>query len=104
MPEHMVQYLKATLKTEIPEHINEKKILNFDQNFESGNIDSVYLVDQEEYNLLMKVDTNTRGKTVFFYFKVTNFRIGKTYTFNILNFTKNLDKFVHNGMNILTKA
>ena len=36
-PEHMIQYLKGSLNTEIPDYINEKKILNFDQNFESGN-------------------------------------------------------------------
>ena len=27
----------------MPEYINQKKILRFDQNFECGNLDSVYL-------------------------------------------------------------
>ena len=52
----------------------------------------------------MKVDTNTRGNTYWFYFKVSNFRVGQRYTFNIYNFTRNLDKFYQAGMNVLTMA
>ncbi len=52
----------------------------------------------------MKVDTNTRGNTYWFYFKVTNFIIGMKYKFNILNFTRSLDQFYQQGMNIVTRA
>jgi hypothetical protein len=71
--------------------------LSFDSNFESGNIDSVYIhnicANCHEYNLLMKVDSNTRGNTYWFYFKVTNFIIGMKYKFNLLNFTRSLENF-----------
>lgn len=82
--------------------------MNFDSNFESGNIDSVYLHNittiSQEYNLLIKVDTNTRGNTYWFYFKVSNFIIGMKYKFNILNFTRSLENFYQQGMNIVTRA
>ena len=100
----MIEYLQQNLDTKFPSYINQNKILSFDQNFECGNIDSVYLHNTEEYNILMKVDTNTRGNTYWFYFKVSNFRIGQRYTFNIYNFTRNLDKFYQAGMNVLTMA
>jgi hypothetical protein len=79
--------------------------LEFDQNFEGANLDSAYLVNMYEYNLLMKVDTNTRGQTYWFMFKVQGgFRIGKTYKFNVLNFTRNLRKLYDYGMNVVTKV
>jgi hypothetical protein len=37
----------------------------------------------------MLVDTNTRGHTHWFNFKVTNITKGKNYTINICNFQKN---------------
>jgi hypothetical protein len=55
-----------------------------------------------QFNLLMKVDTNTRGNTYWFYFKVSNFIIGMKYKFNILNFTRSLENFYQQGMNIVT--
>jgi len=69
----MVQYLKKKQITEFPKSINEEKILSFDSNFECGNLDSVYIQDINKYNLLMKTDTNTRGNTFWFMFKVSNF-------------------------------
>jgi hypothetical protein len=35
--------------------------LIFDSNFESGNLDMVIKVKENEYDLYMRVDTNTRG-------------------------------------------
>ena len=35
--------------------------LIFDSNFESGNLDLVIKTGQNEYDLYMRVDTNTRG-------------------------------------------
>lgn len=35
--------------------------LIFDSNFESGNLDRVYKVRDLEYDLFMRVDTNTSG-------------------------------------------
>lgn len=103
IPPHLLAYLQKEIKTTFPAYINEKHILNFDQNFECGNLDSAYVHNEQEYNLLMKVDTNTKGYTYWFMFKVKNFRIGMRYTFNILNFTRSVDKFYKDKMNILTK-
>lgn len=108
-PSHLIDYCSKTLDTRIPDHINEKHILSFDANFEAGNLDSVYIHNicqtRHEYNLLMKVDTNTRGNTHWFYFKVTNFLAGDmTYRFNILNFTRSMAQFYQNGMNIMKRA
>ena len=88
----------------LPSFINEKHVLSFDQNFECGNLDSAYIHNTEEYNLLMKVDCNTKGNTYWFYFKVQNFRVGVRYTFNIFNFTRTIEKFYKEGMNIVTRA
>jgi hypothetical protein len=55
----------------------------------------VYLRNNFAYNLLMKVDSNTKGNTYWFMFKVTNFKVGQKYSFYILNFTRSrsLEKF-----------
>lgn len=68
----LYNYLSSSMETKLPVHINQKRLLQFDSNFESGNLDSVYLVSEVEYNLLCKVDTNTKGNTYWFYFKVLN--------------------------------
>jgi hypothetical protein len=52
----------------------------------------------------MKVDSNTKGNTYWFYFSVQDFRIGVTYTFNIYNFTRSMEKFYREGMNVCVKS
>lgn len=89
----MQEYSQRSYQTQFPPFVNQNKILVFDQNFESGNLDSAYLSNHEEYNLLMKVDSNTRGNTYWFHFKVQNFRVGQRYTFNLFNFTRSMEKF-----------
>ena len=54
--------------------------------------------------MLMKVDTNTKGNTYWFMFKVSEFKVGQKYKFNIVNFTRNVEKFYNSGMNICTKT
>jgi cytosolic carboxypeptidase protein 2/3 len=44
--------------------------LIFDSNFESGNLDTVIKKKDLEYDLFMRVDTNTRGHHQWFYFSV----------------------------------
>ena len=78
-------------------------MLEFDQNFECGNLDSVYLRSDYEYDCLLKVDTNTRGNTYWFMFKVSEFMVGLTYKFNILNFSRNVEKFYATGLNVVTR-
>lgn len=60
-------------------------------------------MDAYEYNLLMKVDTNTKGNTYWFMFKVSDFMVGIRYRFNVLNFSRNMDLFYNNGMNVVIK-
>ena len=45
-------------------------LLIFDSHFESGNLRKAAKVNNVEYNLWLENDTNTRGHTQWFYFKV----------------------------------
>jgi hypothetical protein len=62
--------------------------LIFDSNFESGNLDTVVKIGENEYDLFMRIDTNTRGHMQWFNFKVKNCG-KKKIKFNIVNFQKN---------------
>eukprot|EP00347_Sterkiella_histriomuscorum_P022249 403331150 len=93
-------YTQKQLDTQIPSFINQHTLLQFDSHFECGNLDSAYLVQENEYNLLMKVDTNTKGNSLWFYYKVSNGRPGQVVQFNILNFSRDLKTFYQYGMNI----
>lgn len=59
----------------------------FDSDFESGNLDTVIKVADNEYDLFMRVDTNTRGHVQWFNFTVKNFG-KKKIRLNIVNFKK----------------
>ena len=65
-----------------------KDDIRFDSNFECGNLDLAIMVAPDEYDLLMRVDSNTKGHANWFFFKVTNFGDGAV-TFNLINFQKN---------------
>ena len=60
----------------------------FDSCFESGNLDKVVQIAENEYDLYMRVDANTRGYHQWYYFSVENRHAGPV-KFHILNFTKN---------------
>lgn len=53
-----------------PKLVNEEE-LRFDSNFESGNLDMVVKTNPWEYDLYMRVDTNTRGHHQWFYFGIS---------------------------------
>ncbi|KAM3147801.1 hypothetical protein pb186bvf_000129 [Paramecium bursaria] len=61
--------------------------LEFDSSFECGNLDRVDKIGLNEYNLYMRIDTNSIGHSNWFYFKVRNTQKTKV-KFNICNFTK----------------
>jgi hypothetical protein len=64
------------------------KVLTFDSFFESGNLDMVVSGPKEnEYDLYMRIDSNTKGHHQWFYFSACN-KEPVTVKFNILNFTK----------------
>ena len=44
--------------------------IDFDSAFEGGNLDMAVRVKPNEYDLFLRCDTNTRGHTAWFYFKV----------------------------------
>ena len=47
-------------------------MLTFDSSFESGNLDMVVQIAHDEFDMFMRVDSNTRGHHQWFYFKVEN--------------------------------
>ena len=104
LPPELYSYLSKDMETKLPSYINQKKLLQFDSNFESGNLDSAYLVNEESYNLLCKSDTNTKGNTYWFYFKVNNWKPKTKVTFNLLNVARDLLPFYSKGMNIWTRT
>ena len=104
MPSELYSYLSKDIQTKLPNYVNQKRLLQFDSNFESGNLDSVYLVNEVEYNLLCKTDTNTKGNTYWFYFKVLNWKPKEMATFNLLNVARDLMPFYSRGMQIWTRT
>jgi len=62
------------------------------------------LVNETNYNLLNKVDTNTKGNTYWFYFKVLNWKPKAKATFNLLNVARDLLPFYSKGMNVWTRT
>ena len=80
------------------QEIKYGSILEFDAKFESGNLDKVIMVNENEYDLYMRVDSNTAGHFQWFYFKVNN-KIKKEVKFNVLNFTK-ASSLYENGMKV----
>ena len=61
--------------------------LVFDSNFESGNLDAVIKVGDNDYDLFARIDSNTRGHLQWFNFTVRNCG-KKRVRFNIVNFRK----------------
>lgn len=76
--------MNPALQKESPEE------LHFDSFFECGNLDMVIKTKPNEYDLFMRVDTNTKGHHQWFYFSVQHFEAyqNRKITFNICNFTK----------------
>ena len=76
----------------------QKSDLSFESKFESGNLGLVLKKSEDEYDMFMQTDINTKGHTQWFYFKVQNSST-KTVKFNILNFSKN-DSLFNYGMEV----
>ena len=53
---------------------------------------------------MLKVDTNTKGHTYWFYFKVLNWIPKAKATFNIMNVARDLYPFYSRGMNIWVRT
>jgi len=83
---HLSSYKKRKKVRQAALEVSE---FTFDSDFECGNLDKVLKAKENEFNLFLTPDTNTRGHTQWFYFSVTNKTKRATVTFNIMNFTKN---------------
>jgi hypothetical protein len=83
-----------TLLTAISMKDSEREEFVFDSNFESGNLDFVGKVADNEYDMLMRLDSNSRSHQQWFYFSIDCKDIrrrstkGESIKINILNFTK----------------
>lgn len=51
-------------------------------------MDLAIYINPVEYDLVMRVDSNTKGHTAWFYFKVSNITGGHKIKFNIINCSK----------------
>lgn len=67
---------------------NSQPVIIFDSFFESGNLDAVEIINVNEYKLYMRVDTNSKGHSNWYYFKVFNKEMKGKIKFQICNFTK----------------
>lgn len=76
--------------------------LEFDSAFEQGNLGLALKVKEDEFDLLMRTDANTKGHHQWFYFSVKNKRVG-TFKFNVLNFTKQ-DSLYQQGMRVAVRS
>jgi len=71
--------------------------LVFESRFESGNLRRAIQVYEYEYDLILHPDYLTKGNTQWYYFRVSNTRVGRTYRFNIVNLLKP-DSLFNHGM------
>lgn len=65
----------------------ESDEVQFDSNYEGGNLDAAIRVAPGEYDLFMRIDSNTRGHVQWFNFTVKNGQ-HKKIKLNICNFRK----------------
>ncbi|CDW76600.1 UNKNOWN [Stylonychia lemnae] len=80
-------------------NIFKQPSLIFDSRYECGNLDMAIQIKDNEYDLYMRVDSNTRGHHQWFNFTVLNGSVKGRVKFNIVNFTKNASLY-HQGMKI----
>lgn len=62
--------------------------LRFDADFECGNLDVAIQRGEGEFDLFMRVDSNTRGHTNWFYFTIANGDFLGRVQLNICNFRR----------------
>jgi hypothetical protein len=60
----------------------------FNSAFEAGNLDCAIKVHPNEFDLFLRIDSNTRGHTSWYYFSVKNGDKLQKVTLNICNLTK----------------
>ena len=78
-----------------------KEEIHFDSNFECGNLDLAICTGPSQYDLWLRVDSNTRGHACWFMFKVSSFSHHQKITFRIMNFTRR-ELMYKTGMKVYT--
>jgi len=76
------------------------KTLVFESRFESGNLQLVHKQSDNEYDLVLQNDVNSKGHTQWFFFRVSNAKKGLKVKFNMLNMIKNKSLY-NEGMKVL---
>lgn len=64
---------------------NDPTSLLFDSAFESGNLFAAFRIKENEYDLILQNDINTKGNTQWFFFSVSQCKKNCTVKFNIVN-------------------
>jgi|688.fasta_scaffold309437_1 hypothetical protein len=54
--------------------LNLEKEYVFNSAFESGNLDCVIKLEEREFDLFLRIDSNTKGHVQWFYFSIKNGR------------------------------
>jgi len=68
--------------------LNLKDEIIFNSAFEAGNLDCVIKPKSNIFDLFLRIDSNTRGHTQWYYFSVRNGKKGQNIKLNICNITK----------------
>lgn len=77
--------------------------LVFESRFECGNLWMALKISDNEYDLILQNDINTKGHTQWYYFKVSNTRKDLKVKFNIINLRK-LGSLYNSGMKIAVRS
>ncbi|XP_062855346.1 cytosolic carboxypeptidase 1 isoform X2 [Trichomycterus rosablanca] len=80
--------------------IDDGESLKFNSQFESGNLRKAIQVRKFEYDLVLNSDVNSNHYHQWFYFEVSNMRVGVPYHFNIINCEKSNSQFNY-GMQVI---
>ena len=78
--------------------------LKFDSDFECGNLDAVIQRTSTDFDLFMRVDTNTHGHQNWFYFSIQNpSHVNKLIKINICNVKRDF-KMILRGQKIFMRS
>ena len=88
---------KKTYPQEYTLVIPHEKTLKFNSKFESGNLHKAIKINENEYNLILEYDAETKGYTQWYYFSVQNYKNNHNVRFNLINLMK-YESLYNNGM------
>lgn len=76
------------------------RTLLFESRFESGNLLAAFKMNENSYQLLMQNDSNTKGYSQWFFFRVSNTKSGMNVKLNMINLMKQYSLY-NKGLKIL---